>query len=211
MMSEEITATLDGLVLENKRYVPPHMRGSAQPKEQNRTVAAMLQKAPARVHQQSSFNSGGSGGSFGGRGRFQRSKDPSDEFYSRPHVQGRDPRREEELYGTIQNSGINFDRYEDIPVEVSGHEVVPIINFQDSTMDPLAKSNVKLAGYNNATPVQRYAVAVVTEGRDLMACAQTGSGKVFFLNIRLLRSSFQSLASCLKMDREMHHRLIVVR
>jgi ATP-dependent RNA helicase DDX3X len=48
-------------------------------------------------------------------------------------------------------------------------------------MDALAKSNIALSGYTSATPVQKHAVAIVTTGRDLMACAQTGSGKVSLL------------------------------
>ena len=107
-------------------------------------------------------------------------KDPSDEFYSRDDVKARDLRLEEKLFGNQHNSGINFDRYADIPVEVSGENVPPAIDdFEHSAMDALAKSNIKLSGYTSATPVQRHSVAIVTSGRDLMACAQTGSGKVY--------------------------------
>jgi ATP-dependent RNA helicase DDX3X len=60
----------------------------------------------------SSFQRGGSRGG--------KPKDPSDEFFSRADVKARDARTEEKLYGAQHNSGINFDRYEDIPVEVSG-------------------------------------------------------------------------------------------
>jgi hypothetical protein len=43
-------------------------------------------------------------------------KSLDDEFYDRHDVQGRDPRLEAKLFGNIQNSGINFKNYDDIPV-----------------------------------------------------------------------------------------------
>ncbi|EGF79236.1 hypothetical protein BATDEDRAFT_35392 [Batrachochytrium dendrobatidis JAM81] len=136
------------------------------------------------------------GAFFGGSSRREYQKDPSDEFYSRADIKARDPRLETKLYGNQHNSGINFDRYDDIPVEVSGNAApLPIHSFEDSTMDPLAKSNVKLAGYSNATPVQRYSVAIVTAGRDLMACAQTGSGKTAAFLLPILSQNFSDGAT----------------
>ena len=37
--------------------------------------------------------------------------------------------------------------------------------------------NVKLARYTTPTPVQKHGMPIVMAGRDLMSCAQTGSGK----------------------------------
>lgn len=85
---------------------------------------------------------------------------------------------EKELYGEVVNSGINFDKYEDIPVEASGHDVPePIQRFDSTLLNALIAENTAMCGYSVPTPVQKYAVPIVGGGRDLMACAQTGSGK----------------------------------
>lgn len=74
--------------------------------------------------------------------------------------------------------GINFAQYDRIPVEVSGLHVPPAINsFEESSLNELLLNNVKRSKYSKPTPIQKYAIPCVLEGRDLMACAQTGSGK----------------------------------
>ena len=84
----------------------------------------------------------------------------------------------EELYKLGIESGINFDKYENIPVSVTGENVVkPIAQFQAAGMRPLLMENVTKSGYKIPTPVQKNAIPIIMAGRDLMACAQTGSGK----------------------------------
>jgi ATP-dependent RNA helicase DDX3X len=41
-------------------------------------------------------------------------------------------------------------------------------------MHELLTSNIQLAKYDRPTPVQKYGLPIVLNGRDLMACAQTG-------------------------------------
>jgi len=79
-------------------------------------------------------------------------------------------------------SGINFDSFFDIPVSLSGEgfeEVVEIPSFQQAgeSIHPLLLENIGRIGYNKPTPVQKWAVPCIFAGRDLMASAQTGSGK----------------------------------
>ncbi|KAF5839182.1 P-loop containing nucleoside triphosphate hydrolase protein [Dunaliella salina] len=83
------------------------------------------------------------------------------------------------LYGA-ENTGINFDVYDDIPVETSGRDVPLEIRTFEECNPPLPAAlydNIRRCGYTKPTPVQRYALPIGIAGRDLMACAQTGSGK----------------------------------
>ncbi|XP_051143287.1 DEAD-box ATP-dependent RNA helicase 37-like [Andrographis paniculata] len=81
-------------------------------------------------------------------------------------------------FGEQENTGINFDAYEDIPVETSGANVPPPVNvFADIDLGEALNLNIKRCKYVKPTPVQRYAIPISLAGRDLMACAQTGSGK----------------------------------
>ncbi|KAE8733975.1 DEAD-box ATP-dependent RNA helicase 37 [Hibiscus syriacus] len=77
-----------------------------------------------------------------------------------------------------ENTVINFDAYEDIPVEISGENVPPPVNtFSEIDLGEMMNQNIRRCKYAKPTPVQRYAIPIALAGRDLMACAQTGSGK----------------------------------
>lgn len=50
-------------------------------------------------------------------------------------------------------------------------------SFEELGFPPTMSDNVKKAGYAQPTPIQKYAMKNILEGKDLMACSQTGSGK----------------------------------
>ena len=105
-------------------------------------------------------------------------------------------RLERELFGVVNDptkihTGINFANYDDIPVEASGHDIPePVLQFTNPPLDDHLLSNIKLASYKTPTPVQKYSVPIVMAGRDLMACAQTGSGKTGGFLFPILSQAF---------------------
>lgn len=76
-----------------------------------------------------------------------------------------------------QQRGITLDNYANIPVEIVPQNVEPVQSFEDLFVEPALSLNIVKCGYKQPTPVQRYGIPVCLNGDDLMACAQTGSGK----------------------------------
>ena len=64
-----------------------------------------------------------------------------------------------DLYSRGVSSGINFSKYEDIPVSVTGDNVVPPIKtFGEAELRPLILENITKSGYAVPTPVQKNAL-----------------------------------------------------
>lgn len=50
-------------------------------------------------------------------------------------------------------------------------------SFEELSLPELMASNVSKAGYSKPTPIQKFSMKNILDGKDLMACSQTGSGK----------------------------------
>ncbi|XP_048049924.1 DEAD-box helicase 3 X-linked a isoform X11 [Megalobrama amblycephala] len=120
------------------------------------------------------YERGGFGGGTGGNSRWvEESRDEED--WSKPMPPNE--RLENELFSG-SNTGINFEKYDDIPVEATGtNSPGHIESFHDVDMGEIIMGNINLSRYTRPTPVQKYAIPIIKAKRDLMACAQTGSGK----------------------------------
>ncbi len=68
-------------------------------------------------------------------------------------------------------------QYDNIPVEVSKGCPEPYNEFTLETIGVQLLKNLVLTKYTKPTPVQKYSIPIGLNGGDLMACAQTGSGK----------------------------------
>lgn len=112
----------------------------------------------------------GGGGRYGGGGGYGRGPRVNERGFhgdTRP-----DPRLERQLFDRDdqQTTGINFDRYDNIPVETSGTDVPdPVDTYTSETIGEDLMRNVQLCGYTKPTPVQKYSIPIGNAGRDLMA------------------------------------------
>lgn len=87
-----------------------------------------------------------------------------------------DIENEESISGI--EAGLNFDKYKTIEVKVSGtNPPQSITSFNSSGLSTILLDNLSKCNFSIPTPVQNYAIPIIIDGRDLMASAQTGSGK----------------------------------
>ncbi|CAN8254272.1 unnamed protein product [Cochlearia groenlandica] len=125
---------------------------------------------------------GGRGSGYGGRGGGgwnNRSGGPGgwDRRDTETNPFGNDGNMDPSVHEQ-DNTVINFEAYEDIPIETSGDNVPPPVNtFAEIDLGEALNLNIQRCKYVKPTPVQRNAIPILAAGRDLMACAQTGSGK----------------------------------
>lgn len=121
----------------------------------------------------------GRGGGRGGRGGRGFGRDDYDRDNNRRDREDSPPDHTiDELFAAQQQTGINFDKYESIPVEVEGDNVPePMNTFPEMELQPSLAKNILRCGYGKPTPVQKYSFPICRASRDLMSCAQTGSGK----------------------------------
>ncbi|KAL3649320.1 DEAD-box ATP-dependent RNA helicase 37 [Castilleja foliolosa] len=187
-------------------YVPPHLR--------NRPPSAALASAPVPnagpTWGNDSYGQGGpavgprkdrngSGSSWNNR---NSSWDRGREREANPFQNDADAEPE---YGEQESSGINFDAYDDIPVETSGKDVPPPVNtFADIDLGEALNINIRRCKYVKPTPVQRYAMPISLAGRDLMACAQTGSGKTAAFCFPIISGIMTSCQSDQRQSRMQH-------
>ncbi|KAF1770133.1 hypothetical protein GCK72_001951 [Caenorhabditis remanei] len=79
------------------------------------------------------------------------------------------------------SEGLMFDKFFDADVQVTscGKSVkrAPCKTFAEAKLSETMQKNVERAGYTKTTPIQQYALPLIRDGNDIMACAQTGSGK----------------------------------
>ncbi|KAF9435189.1 hypothetical protein BGZ76_006728 [Entomortierella beljakovae] len=105
---------------------------------------------------------------------------------------------ETELYN-IENRidpGINFEKYDGIRVSCKGgpESYTTVETFEEAGLHPTLLENITRMNYSSPTPVQKNAIPILTAGYDLLACAQTGSGKTAAFLLPVLSKVIAKLA-----------------
>lgn len=101
---------------------------------------------------------------------------------------------DEQLISQGIEAGINFDNFGNIPVKVSGSGTIPnpVQSFEEMQVRKILLENLEKANFKCPTPIQKYGVPVLMGGRDIMACAQTGSGKTIAYLLPMLNHILQN-------------------
>ncbi|CAF1049070.1 unnamed protein product [Rotaria sordida] len=127
------------------------------------------------------------GNAFFGGGR--RTEKASDDIFDQPggrtgapvverYVPPPPPTSEADIFGEAVSKGENFGKYHRTQVRCSPEDKVkPIELYEEANLGTQILSNIRRAHFDEPTTIQRYAIPCIRQQDDLMACAQTGSGK----------------------------------
>ena len=82
----------------------------------------------------------------------------------------------------------------DVTVEVpagTDEAPPPIESFEDMNLDTKIMMDIKYKEFDKPTPIQAQAIPVICSGRDVLGCAETGSGKTAAFSIPMIQHCLQ--------------------
>ena len=65
------------------------------------------------------------------------------------------------------------------------------MSFDSLGLGPEILKAIKQTGYENPTPIQKSAIPIILEGKDIVGIAQTGTGKTAAFTLPMLELLFQ--------------------
>jgi len=113
---------------------------------------------------------------------------------------------------TDSDEELYFQEYYGIPViEVKGENVpAPIKSFDASGLHPLIIENVKKSNLGIPTPIQQNSIPIVMAKRDMMACAQLGTGFTAGFLLPIIHNIMQDGVSSNSGSREQRPQAVIL-
>ncbi|CAF2098759.1 unnamed protein product, partial [Rotaria magnacalcarata] len=127
--------------------------------------------------------------SFGNSGGRRNNNPGSDDIFDQPggHTGGHlterfipppAPTTEDGIFGEAVTRGENFGKYHVAHVQCTPPDKVkPIELYEEANLGTQILSNIRRAQFKEPTAIQRFTIPCIRQQDDIMACAQTGSGK----------------------------------
>jgi len=83
---------------------------------------------------------------------------------------------------TLENATLNnmqiHGLYKSLNIVLQGRDIsAPIVKFAQCSLPRQVHDNLAAAGFESPTPIQMQVIPDAMNGRDVLACAETGSGK----------------------------------
>ncbi|CAF2903123.1 unnamed protein product [Rotaria sp. Silwood2] len=131
----------------------------------------------------------GGGDGFSGSGGRRNNNRVSDDIFDQPggraggqpserYVPPPPPTSEDGIFGEAVTKGENFGKYHQTHVQCSPlDKIKPIELYEEANLGTQVLSNIRRAHFEEPTAIQRYTIPCIRQQDDIMACAQTGSGK----------------------------------
>ncbi|GAM87094.1 hypothetical protein ANO11243_051150 [Dothideomycetidae sp. 11243] len=89
-----------------------------------------------------------------------------------------DPELEEQLFNRRTGGAGESLAALELSVTLEGPDkIIPCSKFSESKLHPIVLDNIKKSGYEKPTAIQGYCIPAILSGKDVVAVAQTGSGK----------------------------------
>ncbi|CAF1568035.1 unnamed protein product [Adineta ricciae] len=149
------------------------------------------------------FRDNGSSGFRSSNGGDRKSDRESDDVFDIPggrtsahpterYIPPAPPTSEDDIFGEATERGANFAKYHEAHVQCTPENIIkPVELYEEADLDTQVLSNIRRANFTEPTAIQRYTIPCIKGQHDLMACAQTGSGKTAAFLIPIISNLLQ--------------------
>ncbi|XP_026819449.1 ATP-dependent RNA helicase vasa-like [Rhopalosiphum maidis] len=119
---------------------------------------------------------------------------------------------DESIFDDAFNSNIKFEKCNGTEVKVNGKNIPEAIKTFTLIEDipEILLRNIKKKKFTRPTPIQKYSIPIILSGRDLMATAQTGSGKTIAFVIPIIQKLIMDPVTLVKDRNHCEPQVIII-